>query len=60
MQYRKFGRLDWKASALGFGAMRLPIIEKRFVQDRGARGHPNVTLCHRSGSQLRRYCLPIP
>lgn len=28
MHYRKFGRLDWKVSALGFGAMRLPIIEK--------------------------------
>ena len=26
MHYRRFGRLDWKCSALGFGCMRLPIV----------------------------------
>ncbi|MBU4318442.1 MAG: aldo/keto reductase [Proteobacteria bacterium] len=27
MKYRKFGKLDWEVSVLGFGAMRLPILE---------------------------------
>jgi predicted aldo/keto reductase-like oxidoreductase len=28
MKYRKFGNMDWEVSALGFGAMRLPLVGK--------------------------------
>ena len=36
MQYRDFGQLDFKPSALGFGAMRLPVLT-------GRRRQPDIT-----------------
>jgi uncharacterized protein len=46
MNYRKFGKLDWQASALGFGAMRLPVLNR----DQGQVDEPQVI-------QMIRYAL---
>lgn len=37
MQYRRFGRLDFEVSALGFGAMRLPTKEGRINEEEAVR-----------------------
>jgi predicted aldo/keto reductase-like oxidoreductase len=39
MNYRTFGSLDWKPSALGFGAMRLPVLDN----DHGKINEPEAT-----------------
>jgi predicted aldo/keto reductase-like oxidoreductase len=39
MKYRTFGRLDWSVSVLGFGAMRLPVID----QDNSKIDEPEAT-----------------
>lgn len=31
MRYRKFGKLDWEVSVLGFGAMRLPVVNEQMA-----------------------------
>jgi predicted aldo/keto reductase-like oxidoreductase len=32
VQYRKFGKLEWQASALGFGAIRLPVSDGDYAK----------------------------
>lgn len=36
MQYRRMGSLNWKVSALGFGAMRLPVDDENNIKEQEA------------------------
>jgi len=66
MKYRNFGRLSWKVSALGFGVMRLPIINDdaseideseavrmiRYAIDRGVNYLDTAYPYHRGNSEI--------
>ena len=68
VEYRSFGKLDWKVSALGFGTMRLPIIGEdqakvnepeaikliRYAIDQGVNYVDSAFMYHEGNSDLSK------
>ena len=53
MKYRSFGKLDFAPSALGFGAMRLPVLAKDSKDASAPPGPPRIDE-QRATDMLRR------
>lgn len=49
MQYRRFGRLNWDVSCLGFGCMRLPVLDDDYAKIDVAAAVPLLRLAIESG-----------
>lgn len=50
MQYRRFGKLDFEISTLGFGCMRLPVLD-------GESGERNISIDEKESIRMIRYAI---
>jgi len=55
MKYRSLASLDWKVPALGFGAMRLPVLNGDHAIIDEPESIQDDTVCHRPWRKLHRF-----
>ena len=56
MRFRRFGKLDWQVSALGFGAMRLPLLERGTYGDQG---HDDTQIDEAEATRMLRRAIDL-